>query len=298
MIYYDLCVAWNWEYDADFMRLLSGYCNARNLSVLHITPENIAAVLEDLAHDELSFRVILDRASEDDERFMPVVRWALEHNAFFINRHERASRSWNKAAMHYELINAGIYTPYTIVIPAYEEQSVLGKIDIAKLGEPFIVKPVHGSGGEGVFLDISSEEQIIELRRQYPDTSFLVQKYIVPADLNAHPAWFRVLYCHEKVYACWWHPETHIYIPVEPFEQVQHGLEPLSAIAVTIARVTGLDLFSTEIAYTAENLFVAVDYVNDQPDLRMQSNAEDGVPDAIVHDIIDRLGQLVIKHIV
>jgi len=66
---------------------------------------------------------------------------------------------------------------------------------------------------------------------------------------------------------------------------------------MTIANLSGLDLFSTEIAFTADNLFVVVDYVNDQPDLRMQSNAVDGVPNDIVNDIARRLCELVADHV-
>ena len=297
MKYFDLCIAWNWEYDAEFMQLLNQFCLSHNLSILHITPENLDAMLEALNQQEISFGVFFDRASEDDECFMPFVRWALEHSSFYINRHDRASRSWNKAAMHYELINAGIYTPYTIVLPSYEEQPLMSEINTEPLGESFILKPVHGSGGEDVFMDVTSCAQIGELRKQYPDRSFLVQKYIIPLELDNRPAWFRVLYCKERVYTCWWHPQTHIYIPVDPVEETRFGLMQLYTITKTIAGITGLDIFSTEIAFTAENLFVAVDYVNDQPDLRMQTNAQDGVPDFIVNDIAERLGQLVLDQV-
>jgi len=293
---YDLCVVWNWAYDVEFMTLLEKFCFSQALAVVHITPENLDHQLSKLSNNDLSYKVFLDRASEDDARFMPFVTWALAHSRFYINRHERASRSWNKAVMHYELIKAGIYTPYTIVIPSLEEQPVIPEIDVAKVGESYIIKPVHGSGGEGVILDVTSPEQIMKLRKAYPDRDFLVQKYITPLDLDSRPAWFRVLYCKEKVYSCWWHPETHIYIPVDPAEEIRYGLGQLNAITATIARVTGLDFFSTEIAYTPDNLFVAVDYVNDQPDLRKQSSTEDGVPDAIVNDIAGQLIQLVVEH--
>ncbi len=80
-------------------------------------------------------------------------------------------------------------------------------------------------------------------------------------------------------------------------EEDQYGLGPLFTITRSIAELSGLDLFSTEIAYTDSNLFVVVDYVNDQPDLRMQLNAGDGVPDFIVHDIVERFGILVSEQV-
>jgi hypothetical protein len=64
-------------------------------------------------------------------------------------------------------------------------------------------------------------------------------------------------------------------------------------MVATIARISELELLSTEIALTPEGLFVVVDYVNDQIDLRLQSKANDGVPDYIVHTIAERLADLV-----
>ncbi|MCC7187537.1 MAG: hypothetical protein IT312_02255, partial [Anaerolineales bacterium] len=49
-----------------------------------------------------------------------------------------------------------------------------------------------------------------------------------------------------------------------------------------------LDWFTTEIALTLED-FVAVDYVNDQIDTRIQSKAVDGAPDEIMQDVARQL---------
>ena len=39
---YDLCLAWNWEYDHDFVVLLEAACRSRDVSLLQITPDNLA----------------------------------------------------------------------------------------------------------------------------------------------------------------------------------------------------------------------------------------------------------------
>jgi hypothetical protein len=70
----------------------------------------------------------------------------------------------------------------------------------------------------------------------------------------------------------------------------------LDDIAVAIAQLCGLDLFSTEIAYTSDGLFVVVDYVNDQIDLRLQSTTAEGVPDYIVKAVADLLANHVEHH--
>ena len=73
------------------------------------------------------------------------------------------------------------------------------------------------------------------------------------------------------------------------------GLKKLFQITKTIYKITQLDFFSTEIVLTTKNKFVVVDYVNDQCDMRLQSLHQDGVPDEIVHKIINNLKIAVIK---
>jgi hypothetical protein len=83
---------------------------------------------------------------------------------------------------------------------------------------------------------------------------------------------------------------------VTEVDREYHGLDPLEGITTSIAELCGLDLFSTEIAFISEGRFVVVDYVNDQVDLRLQSNAEQGVPDEIVRSIAQQLVSHVADH--
>jgi hypothetical protein len=124
----------------------------------------------------------------------------------------------------------------------------------------------------------------------------LLQAQIVPARLGTRMAWFRVTYCAEKVYPCWWDSLTHIYAPITPDEANSYNLTPLHRMTSSIAKICGLELFSTEITLTPDGRFVIVDYVNDPIDLRLQSKAFDGVPNDIVRDIADRLADLVLTH--
>jgi hypothetical protein len=80
-------------------------------------------------------------------------------------------------------------------------------------------------------------------------------------------------------------------------EQVaRFGLSALHHIARTIARITRLDVFSTEIAQRIDDgVFVSVDYVNDPIDLRLQSKAPDGVPDPAVRLIAERMADIAVS---
>ena len=296
MIQYDLCLAWNWEHDADLAALLEEACTAYGLSLLQITPSNLAAALGSLTNHELTFRAFWDRASEVDTRFVPVVQWAHDQALYHINPRERALRAWNKATMHSVLDEAGLYTPFTIVLPSFQERPDLPPVDLNSLGDRFTIKPAHGGGGEGVVMEATQLSQVLAARQQYPADQYLLQAHIAPTEFGSRLAWYRVLYCAGRVYPCWWDTRTHVYTPVTAEEEGCYGLRPLHEIAASIARLCGLDLFSTEIALTGDRLFVVVDYVNDQIDLRLQSKALDGVPDTIVRDIAQRLAALVKSH--
>jgi hypothetical protein len=293
---YQLCLAWNWEYDADFVGLLESACLARSLNFLQVTPENLAATLEDLKSGELGFTAFLDRASESDARFLPFVFWASERGLYRINPHERAVHAMNKASMHLEFITAGIQTPYTIILPPYDEQPVLAPRDLSPLGGRFTIKPAHGGGGGGVIVQATSFDQALQARLELPYDHYLLQAYIVPAALAGRPAWFRVISCGGLVFPFWWHTATHVYVPVTEEDVSAHGLTPLWSTTRAIGEICGLDVFSTEIALTEGGMFVAVDYVNDPIDLRLQSNTSDGVPDEVVRRIAGRLAELALAY--
>jgi hypothetical protein len=292
MTSYDLCLAWNWEHDADFVTLLDAACRSRGLSLLQITPDNLGHILQSLTDNQLTFRTFFDRASDTDGRFTPAVQWARVHAVYRINAHELASRAWDKAAMHLAL-SASLHTPYTIILPSHNEQPVLPPIDLGPLGASFSIKPAHGGGGEGVVIEATSLSQVLVARQEHPSDRYLLQAHVVSAQLGPWPAWFRVIYCAGEVYLCWWDTCTHVYTPITPAEESCHHLTPLRNITATIARICGLELFSTEIALTTDGLFIIVDYVNDPIDLRLQSKTGEGVPNCIVHDIAERLTALV-----
>ncbi len=293
---YNLIFAWNWEHDVDFARLFCDSCASKGISLVQAGPANLDELLHALEKGIIGFQSLFDRASDLDERFLPLVEWACERGLLCINPYPRAAMTWDKAFMHQTLAAAGLDTPYTVVLPPYQEQPVLWPVDLQLLGAPFVIKPVNGSGGKGVLAQASSLSQVLDLRREYPTDRYLLQAHIFPRQHDDRQAWFRVLYCAGQVYPCWWHPETHLYAQVTAEEEQRYGLGPLRETTERIAQLSGLDLFSTEIAHTAAGIFVVVDYVNDQIDLRLQSKNPDGVPDAIVTDITEHLSDLVVRH--
>ena len=296
MTNYDFSIAWNWEYDSDFIGLLECACRQNSLTLLNIIPDNLNEILHSLENGIISFKVFFDRASDTDKHFIPVDQWAHDNDIFRINAHEIAVRSWSKAIIHFELINAGVQTPYTIIIPPYEKQPDLKEIDLSLLGENFFIKPAHGGGGEGIIREATSFNQVLIARQVKPADYYLLQAHIFPVQLDTRPAWFRIIYCTGKVYLSWWNPHSHVYIPVTTEEEKRYNMYQIHNITNKIAHVCELELFSTEIALTPDDIFVVIDYINDQIDLRLKSKAIDGVPDDFVYDISGRLIDLVATH--
>jgi len=290
---YDLCLTWNWEYDADFVNLLNLACQSHGLSLLQITPETLSHRMQSISNKEIVCQIFFDRASDADARFIPVVQWACNHVVHHINFHKLACRAWDKVAMH-QVISVSMNTPLTIILPSYDEQPLPPDIDLSALGESFTIKPAYGGGGAGVINEATTLSQVLVARQEYPTQRYLLQAHIIPARFGSRMAWFRVIYCAGKVYPCWWDNYTHIYTHVTSNEETCYDLSSLRSITSSIANLCGLTLFSTEIAITSDGRFVVVDYVNDPIDLRLQSKTFDGVPDDIVKDITERLVELIL----
>jgi hypothetical protein len=293
---HDLCLAWNWEHDIDFVRLLDAACVARGSTLLDISAHNLNETLSLLAEREAGFRVLLDRASEADPAYLPLVEVARSLGARRLNLRELADRAYDKAAMHYAFLEEGIPTPQTVILPSYFDQPNLPTLDLTPLGGRFAVKPALGGGGDGVFLEVSSFEQVLVARTQFPEQQYLLQEHITPKSVDGLPAWFRVLYCLGQIHPCFWDVKTHIYTPLSAQAEIRLGLTPLRQVTERIARICRLDLFSSEIAWMEDNRLLIVDYVNDPIDLRLQSRALDGVPDFIVEDIAARIADETTKN--
>jgi hypothetical protein len=287
---FDLAVAWSWEYDAAFIEIVRASCSARGLSLLEVTPASLHPVLEGLHRQELGFRVLLDRAGDADPAFHPLGEWARWHGARILNDLPIAERAWDKATMHLEFIAAGLHTPHTLVLAPFAVEPDLPTPDLTPLGTRFILKPAHGGGGVGVRLNLSTWDEIQRIRRRHPEDKYLAQEWVTATLTHHGPAWFRVIYALGEVLPFWWGVASHVYAPLTLPQEATHGITKLRETVLRIAAVCGLDVFSTEIACRhGDGELVSVDYVNDPVDLRPQSQAIDGVPDAAIHTLAARL---------
>ena len=300
---YDFAVAWNWEYDREFIRLVREVFRVKNLSLLEIRTENVEEIFNKLKKEKLQFRYFLDRASDEDDAFHPLARFVLQQfragegtPARPINLHDLQLRAADKATMHLEFLAHNIEVPYTIIISPYnhKKEVELTISELAKLGRPFIIKPANTTGGGiGVVMGAETLKEIIEARQFHKNDKYLLQETIQPIACAGRRAWFRVFYAFGDIIPIWWDDVTHVYSLLTEDEERQLDVDRLKKITECIHTVCQLEFFSTELVYTADQRCVAVDYVNEMCDMRLQSQFVDGVPDAIVLRIISRMMEFI-----
>ena len=295
----DLAVAWDWEFDREFIGILESQLHAHRLLFYSVSHHNVHETLKRLQKGELHFGAFLDRASDSDEKFAPLSKLLHKTSTLFFNPPEAIHHAQDKATMHLEFLTKGIDVPFTIIISPYskKKETGLSLSDLARLGRPFIIKPANTTGGGiGVILGAETLKDVIETRQHHKNDKYLLQENITPVILEGQKAWYRIFCILGRPLPCWWDDRTHIYTMMTKGDVMTHGLRPLISMTKKIYEVCGLDFFSTEIAATAERKFIAVDYVNEICDMRLQSLHTDGVPDGIVHEICRRIARHVKSH--
>jgi len=296
---FDFAIAWDWEYDRDFVFQVHDYCLQRNLKPYLVQPFNLNETLQLISEDKIKFRVFFDRVADTDFRFQELVQLLQNKGTFFINDPDKIKWIDDKVLIHMDLTFHKIPVPPTFIYYPHDGETVLIN-KIKQIGVPFVVKPAHGveTGGMGVLINGYTVEDIYQWQRQYKDFIFLIQKQIIPFIMNEKPAWFRVFYILEKIIACWWNPSTHVYEAVTKADVETFNLKPLYTLAERIEELYKLGLFSTEIAVDKTGDFVVVDYINDQCDMRKKSKFADGVCDEIVDLIVNRLVEKIQEEVI
>lgn len=287
---YDFALSWSVKTREHFINALKSTCQKRNLSFLWICDDNVRDVIKKLEKGELKVKFLLDTEASYNKEKDPYVRvcYAIKDSGgVIINDPDRSRLAVDKSVMHYELINAGINTPYSVVVRNWEPSSFkLTDEEKESLGMPFVIKPACGYARQGVVEEAQgSVREIAQARNFDQGDNFLLQERINPIELAGKRAWFRVFHIFDTIIPCWWDDRTCCYEHLTEEDFRNHHLSPLAKIVTRIADIAPLVWFSTEIAIDqkfGQPRFVAIDYVNDQCDMTAQSQDKTGVPDAIV----------------
>ncbi len=284
----DLLILWAWEYDADFVAMLARACATRNVSTHVCGADALAQLPARLDSGEIRARVGLDRVWDWGGEYERHVEAMQRNVPLMVNDYARVRRVWNKLTMHMTLIAHGIYAPHLILLPSYEEQPTLPRVDLSPLGSRFSVKSVQ-SGGSGVLEPVTRWEDVLAQRLEWPGEQTILQAWVEPKLLGKRRAWFRVFYACGSTFPCWADDRTHVQETLSPEDESRYQLSILRGLTQQIAGLCGLNLFSTEIALDQNNLWQVCDYVNEPCDFRLKSTAANGVPDEVVAAICDRI---------
>ena len=163
---YDLGLAWNWEFDKEFVDSIGEAARAGGITIREIHRADLEHTLEQLKGNQLYFHVVLDRASDEEEAFHPLAgeleRHARVGELRLVNPYELMKKAADKATMHLELLAHGVQVPYTIIISPYNQKQEIGftLTDLAKLGRPFIIKPANTTGIPSVRSSPDFEERV------------------------------------------------------------------------------------------------------------------------------------------
>jgi hypothetical protein len=295
---YDFGIAWEWEYDKDFINLVRLECQRQEISFLSVHPKNFEEISNKVEKREISFSAYLDRAGDALEHFAKMTEKLRGRGTWVLNRIREVVRSRDKATMHLDFITKGLYVPFSVILSPYEKDPELRVSELEKLGRPFIIKPANGGGGLGVVMGAENLWDVIEARKEFRQDKYLLQRKIIPRTLGSQRAWFRSFYVCGKVISCWWNDLTHIYDIITPEDRAVYRLYKLKDITKSIAEVCALNFFSTEIALDDVNdRYTVVDYVNEPCDMRFKSLHPDGVPDIIAVEIIQAILSGVKNHL-
>ncbi|HNS71924.1 MAG TPA: hypothetical protein PKI81_00845 [bacterium] len=285
----DLVILWEWEYDDDFVFYLAAAARRRSLATQIYAPAQLPAFLHTCSREDYAPRMVIDRASDVHSALRPALDALVKRGSKIINEPARVDWCRDKATMHLELVSSGINVPYGIIASRHDSAEATFSLAMEKLGLPFVIKPSEGGGGEGVILDASSPGHITEALKKSPTGKVVLQKKVTPQLLQDRRAWFRVFYILDLITLCWWDDLTHLYGPCAEKEIPEENLAQMQQIVTHIARKTQIHFFSTEIAIDHDGSLQVIDFVNEICDMRMRSRHANGVPDALVMKIVNRL---------
>ncbi|MBL7198279.1 MAG: hypothetical protein ISS47_09295 [Candidatus Omnitrophica bacterium] len=301
---YDFAFAWDGDRREKILKWIRRECSLRNLNFLLVNDNNVSRVISDLEKGRLKIRFLLDTAAEyyiPKDLYTRLCYAVKDVEGYIACDPDDARQAANKAVTHYDLLRANVPVPYTVVVRDWEPDNFkLTKDELKRMGKPFIIKPASGFGQKGVIKDATgSIVEIAKARHFNRGDSFLLQEKIIPTFLGDKQGWFRVYFLFGEIIPCWWNTESGWYSHVTLREMYNYKLLPLARITSEIARITNMDFFSSEIAVSGrgkDRRFVAIDYVNDQPELNVRSEkVSRGFIGGPVPEVIEHIAERVIE---
>lgn len=293
---YHIGLAYDTDYDADFIDILESSSRALGLGTYRVNPSNLDETYSLICDGSLFFHSYYDRASDTSPNFYKLYTVLKRKKALILQSLEKQTLAADKALMHRLFERAHIPVPRTLILEKQSDEVTcqIFERDLKKFKKPFVVKPAINTGASaGVNLDAFTVEDVHYTCRMGGDDKYLLQQKITEKKSEKRKFWFRVFYVCGSVFCCWWDPQTHRYDIVTDRQSRLYQLQPLVMMIKKIAANCELQFFSTELACDVGDRFYAIDYVNEICDMRLQSKHYDGVPD----DLVRMISQSIVNYI-
>ena len=112
----DMCALWEWSYDDDFVDRLRRESARQNKTFIAYSGERTADIFQALDPRSAPPRMIIDRASDNQPHLVIPLLHLKQLGAMLINDPEDMAWCRNKAAVHAELLQAGVRVPYSVIL--------------------------------------------------------------------------------------------------------------------------------------------------------------------------------------
>lgn len=291
---FDVGIGWVNPVDRPFVQALTALLKAENFSFREITYENLDEDFFAIQERKLHFRFFIDRSSIDNAAYLLMAHIAKSRGAVVINDPDKIIRFGSKVRLHKAFMQAKLPLPETFIISTKKPLKGELKNIVQKLGVPFVLKPAYGGGLDDVTLNARGEEDIVKFMEDRGWTEPALAQTYIPVSLVAERAsWFRPLFICGKVIPLWWDPKNHFYQEFASSEKEKEIVSLLETYIREIARITGFQLFSTEVAFDHTGSPLIVDYANQPIDL----NSQDIAPDALPQSVIKRAASEVVDYV-
>jgi hypothetical protein len=313
---------------AAFTRWLAGAAAAHGLRFAVLQEGVLAGAARRLGTGDLTIGYHLNyfsRWHRPDDPYERLAQAVADAGGCPVNPPARACLFTDKAAAHAELACRGLGVPDTILVRPWAPDRPLTRPERARLrldepGARVFIKPANGFGGRGVVRAERSDAKTLAAafaaaRHHDRRDTYLVQRAVRCPRLECddgveRAAYWRVLYCLDELIPFWWSRAEDGsgpgYRALSREEVRAHRLRPVLAYAAALARLSGLNWFSTELCLSSGPEpsryrvsrgrgrtwpVVAIDYVNDQCDVDVQSRWPTAPPDAVVRHVAWRFAE-------
>ena len=293
---YNFALSWSEYKGRPFITWLKEECEYKKMSFLWCHDGNVSKIIGKLENKRIRIEFLWDMDATYTVPGDPYARLCYavkDTGGKVVDEPDTTRLAIDKSISHYKLRDAGVPTPFTIIVRNWRPDTFrITKEEKKKLGFPFVIKPATGYGRVGVVMDANWRiSDIAQARNFNRGDNFLLQEKIQPVKFDRKIGWFRVFYVFGEVIPLWWHPLLGEYEHVTLKEMVDFKLLPLVRISTKIAQATGMEWFSSEIAVYDRGegkKFAVIDYVNDQCDVQIKSQVRYAPPDNVILHITER----------